>query len=155
MGLRRRLLFSLLFGLWTQTTVKSFSRGERPRALLATSKCTNTSAVEEQEPGKKPGPGLVESSATVQHNVFISQSQLDASHFPSQWEGKRLSLQMGTKKLLLVHMAGQRRWESSCLSEAHNLLSDDQLDFSRAAEWWAASWSFTNKWQGDENLIVT
>lgn len=96
---------------------------------------------------------LQEGFAMVQH-VFISQ---DISHFPSQWEGKRLSLEVGTKKLPLVHMAGQQRqWESSSLSEEHNLSSEEllKLDFSRPAERWAASWSFTNKRWGDEKSSV-
>lgn len=95
--------------------------------------------------------------AMLQHNIFISQQQLDVSHFPSQRERKRLSLQMGTKKLPLVHMAGQQRWwESSSLPEQHNLSSEEplKLDFSRAAEWWTASWSFTNKWWGNEKSSV-
>lgn len=48
----------------------------------------------------------------VQHNVFTSQVQMDVCHVPSQWEGKRLSLQTGTKKLPLGHKqvnkAGER-----------------------------------------------
>lgn len=79
----------------------------------------------------------------VQDKVFISQERRDVSHFPSQWEGKRLALQIGTKKLPLFHMAGQQRWrESSSLPEEHHVSSEEQLklDFSRAA-----SWSFTNK----------
>lgn len=93
----------------------------------------------------------------LQHNIFTSQQQLDVSHFPSQWERKRLSLQMGTKKLPLAHMAGQQRWwESSSLPEQHRLSSEEplKLDFSRAAEWWTASWSFTNKWWGNEKSSV-
>lgn len=63
--------------------------------------------------------------------------QLDVSYFPSQWEGKKLSLQMGTKTLPLVHMAGQQRQrESSRLPEEHDLSCEEQLKlgFSRAAE---------------------
>lgn len=150
---RWRLLFSLMFGLWTQTTVMSFSQEGKDKSPPDHHKPTTTSALEEWESGNRPGPRLVELElkalicpqegfAVVQQNVFTSQEQLDVSHFPSQWEGKRLSLQMGTKKLPLVHMADQQRqWERSSLPEEHNLWSEEQLklDFSRAAEWWTAS----------------
>lgn len=117
---RGRLLFPLIFGLWTQTAVEGFwqeGKDKRPPEYHWPHQHLCSGGMRAKEEIQHRGwwktlNCLQVGSAVVQHNVFTSQVQMDVCHVPSQWEGKRLSLQTGTKKLPLGHKqvnkAGER-----------------------------------------------